>query len=123
VHSVKHYHSNDLVLIGGERLFQGVAKRPDMLRVWDTQLHDNNLTENAIRPFVLGRKNWLFSDTVKGARASANLYSMIETAKANGLEPYQHLRYVFTPLPKAQTLEQIEALLPYHIDLSNLSPY
>ena len=77
---------------------------------------DNNLTENAIRPFVLGRKNWLFSDTVKGAQASANLYSLIETAKANGLEPYQYLRHVFTHLPQAQTVEQIEALLPYHID-------
>ena len=82
---------------------------------------DNNLTENAIRPFVLGRKNWLFSDTVKGANASANLYSLIETAKANGLEPYQYLRHVFTQLPQAQTVEQIEVLLPYHIDPKTLS--
>jgi transposase len=48
---------------------------------------DNNLTENAIRPFVIGRKNWLFCDTVAGANASANLYSLIQTAKANGIEP------------------------------------
>jgi len=48
---------------------------------------DNNLAENAIRPFVIGRKNWLFSDSVGGVKASANLYSLIETAKANGLEP------------------------------------
>lgn len=48
---------------------------------------DNNLAENAIRPFVLGRKTWLFSDSVKGVNASANLYSLIETAKATGLEP------------------------------------
>ena len=73
---------------------------------------DNNLAENAIRPFVVGRKNWLFSDSVKGVRASANLYSLIETAKANGLEPYAYLRYLFTELPKAETLEAIEALLP-----------
>lgn len=73
---------------------------------------DNNLTENAIRPFVVGRKNWLFSDTVKGVHASANLYSLIETAKANGLEPYRYLRRVFTELPRAETVEQIEALLP-----------
>jgi transposase len=53
---------------------------------------DNNLTENAIRPFVVGRKNWLFCDTVAGAHASANLYSLIETAKANGIEPYAYLR-------------------------------
>ena len=55
---------------------------------------DNNKTENAIRPFVIGRKNWLFSASVKGVKSSANLYSMIETAKANGLEPYVYLRYL-----------------------------
>ncbi len=77
---------------------------------------DNNLAENAIRPFVVGRKNWLFSDSVKGVRASANLYSLIETAKANGLEPYAYLRYLFTELPKAETVEAIEALLPGTID-------
>ena len=77
---------------------------------------DNNLTENAIRPFVLGRKNWLFADTPKGATASANLYSLIETAKANRLEPYYYLRYVFQELPMAQTVEQIEALLPFNVD-------
>jgi transposase len=73
---------------------------------------DNNGAENAIRPFVLGRKNWLFSASVKGVKSSANLYSLIETAKANGLEPYGYLRYVFTELPKAETVEAIEALLP-----------
>ncbi len=73
---------------------------------------DNNGAENAIRPFVLGRKNWLFSASVKGVKASANLYSLIETAKANGLEPYGYLRHVFTELPKAETVEAIEALLP-----------
>ncbi|HEY5573664.1 MAG TPA: IS66 family transposase [Anaerolineales bacterium] len=81
---------------------------------------DNNLCENAIRPFCVGRKNWLFSDTVQGARASANLYSLIETAKANGLEPYAYLRYVFTELPKATSVEQIEALLPYRLKEQNL---
>ena len=59
---------------------------------------DNNLCENAIRPFVMGRKAWLFSDSVAGVNASANLYSLIETAKANGLEPYAYLREVFTKL-------------------------
>ena len=76
---------------------------------------DNNRAENAIRPFVIGRKNWLFSASVKGAKASANLYSLIETAKANGLEPYQYLRQVFTELPQAETVDQIEALLPWNI--------
>jgi len=73
---------------------------------------DNNRAENAIRPFVLGRKNWLFSDSVRGVKASANLYSLIESAKANQLEPYAYLRYLFTELPKANTVEAIEALLP-----------
>jgi len=77
---------------------------------------DNNGAENAIRPFVVGRKNWLFSVSVKGVKASANLYSPIETAKANGLVPYAYLRYLFTELPRAETVEAIEALLPSNID-------
>ena len=74
---------------------------------------DNNGAENAIRPFVVGRKNWLFSTSVKGVKASANLYSLIETAKANDLEPYAYLRRVFTELPQADSVEAIEALLPH----------
>jgi hypothetical protein len=77
---------------------------------------DNNGAENAIRPFVLGRKNWLFSASVKGVKASANLYSLIETAKVNGLEPYAYLRYVFTQLPRAQTVADIEVLLPGNLE-------
>ena len=73
---------------------------------------DNNRAENAIRPFVIGRKNWMFSQSVAGATASANLYSLIETAKAHGLDPHRYLNHVFTELPKAATVEQIEALLP-----------
>lgn len=82
---------------------------------------DNNATERAIKPFVIGRKNWLFADTQRGAQASANLYSLIETAKANGLEPYHYLRYLFNALPLAQNLDQIEALLPYNISVELLS--
>ena len=81
---------------------------------------DNNLAENAIRPFVLGRKNWLFSVSVKGVKASANLYSLIECAKINGLEPYAYLRHVFTELPKAGTVEAIEALLPGNLDMDQI---
>ena len=58
------------------------------------------------------RKNWLFSASIKGVNASANLYSLIETAKANGLEPYAYLRHLFAELPKAETVAAIEALLP-----------
>ena len=73
----------------------------------------NNRGENAIRPFVVGRKNWLFSDMLKGAQWSANLYSLIETAKANGLEPTAYLRRVLTLLLAAMTVADIEALLPW----------
>ncbi len=76
---------------------------------------DNNLAENAIRPFVVGRKNWLFSATSRGAQASAALYSIIETAKANGHEPYWYLRFLFDELISATTTEQYVALLPQNI--------
>jgi len=82
---------------------------------------DNNLAENAIRPFVIGRKNWLFSQSVKGVKSSANLYSLIETAKANGLEPYAYLRILFAELPKAQTVKEIEKLLPGNIQAEHIS--
>ena len=85
---------------------------------------DNNLVENAIRPFVVGRKNWLFSGSPRGAHASAMIYSLIETAKANGLEPYWYLRHLFTKLPEAMTTQDFTALTPQHIDkaaLENLS--
>ncbi len=75
---------------------------------------DTNRVENAIRPFVIGRKNWLFSHTAKGATASANLYSLVETAKANGLEPHAYLTHLFAELPKATTLADFEALLPWN---------
>ncbi len=76
---------------------------------------DNNRAENSIRPFVIGRKNWLFANSQAGACASANLYSLIETAKSNGLEPYAYLKQVFTLLPQAESLEDIDALLPWHV--------
>ena len=75
----------------------------------------NALAENAIRPFAIGRRNWLFSDTPRGARASATCYSLIETAKANGLEPYAYLHHVLQHVAAADTLEKIEALLPWNM--------
>ncbi len=68
----------------------------------DGRLHISNvLAENAIRPFAVGRRNWLFADTARGARASATCYSLIETAKANGLEPYAYLPYVLERIAAA----------------------
>ena len=77
----------------------------------------NNLAENAIRPFVVGRKNWLFCDSVKGAESSAIVYSLVETAKANGMEPYGYLLLVLSMLPylgKSPTHEELEKLMPWH---------
>jgi len=76
---------------------------------------DNNLAENAIRPFVIGRKNWLFAGTPDGAKASADLYSLIETAKANRLEPYKYLRYLFEKVPFAESERDFKALLPMNL--------
>jgi len=82
---------------------------------------DNNRCENAIRPFVVGRKAWLFSDTPAGAHASAVIYSLLQTAKANGLEPYTWLRCVMRDLPAAKTVEDIEALLPWNFHAAYLN--
>ncbi len=81
---------------------------------------DNNLAENAIRPFVIGRKNWLFAGTPDGASASAALYSLIETAKANSLEPYKYLRYLFEKIPFAECEEDYKALLPMNLTIKQL---
>lgn len=82
---------------------------------------DNNAAERAIRPFVIGRNNWLFADTPKGAHASARLYSLISTAKANGHEPYRYLCHLFKELPAAQSVEDFEALLPFNLDPDSLA--
>jgi len=82
---------------------------------------DNNLAENAIRPFVLGRKNWLFHGHPNGAHAASTLYSLIETAKACGLEPYGYLRLVFEKIPHATCEDDHRALLPQNIKADRLS--
>ena len=74
----------------------------------------------AIRPFAVGRRNWLFADTPRGAKASATVYSLIETAKANGLEPFAYLHHVLQHIGGASTVEEIEALLPWNVTLSKL---
>lgn len=81
---------------------------------------DNNDCERAIRPFAIGRKNWLFSASTSGAEASATLYSIIATCKANKINPYEYLRYVLIAIKTAVTDEEIIALLPYNIDTSLL---
>lgn len=73
----------------------------------------NILAENAIRPFAVGRKAWLFADTPAGARASAIYYTLIETAKANGIEPYDYLNFLIGNIATADTVEAHEALMPW----------
>jgi transposase len=82
---------------------------------------DNNAAENAIRPFVVGRKNRLFSAHPNGAHAGATLYSLVETAKACGLEPYWYLRFLFEKLPYAQTEEDYRSLLPQKVTSEQLT--
>jgi transposase len=82
----------------------------------DGRLHISNaLAENAIRPFAVGRRNWLFADTARGARASATCFSLIETAKANGLEPLSYIEHVLLHIGEADTVEKLEALLPWNV--------
>lgn len=75
---------------------------------------DNNRAERSIKPFVIGRKNWLFVNTPSDAKASATIFSIIETAKENGLEPYAYLRYVFIKAPNLREDESIDILLPWN---------
>ena len=82
---------------------------------------DNSACERAIRPFAVGRKNWQLIDTVNGAQASAIIYSIVETAKANNLKPYEYLRHLLTELP--QRLDEknseltLDDLLPWSPNL------
>ena len=76
---------------------------------------DNNYLENQIRPFSTGRRAWLFAQNPNGARASANLYSLVSCARVNGIEPHAYLRYLLEELPKATTVEALEALLPWNV--------
>jgi transposase len=92
------------------------------LRLWPRLTHyadtgivpiDNNAVENVIRPFVIGRKNWLFAGSPTGAKALATLFSLIETAKINQWEPYTYLRYLFDHLPNAVGEDELRRLLPH----------
>jgi transposase len=100
--------------IVGKALLYAHNEWPCLVRYLDDGRYeiDNNFVENQIRPFALGRKNWLFSDSVDGAMASSNLFSLIVTAKANHIEPYGYLKHIFEKLPTARTVTDLEALLP-----------
>lgn len=76
---------------------------------------DNNLTERSIKPFVIGRKNWMFHDRPEGAKAGAIIYSLIETCKAHKIEPYGYLKYALTEVINCQSQEDYEKLLPFNV--------
>lgn len=76
---------------------------------------DNNLVENAIRPFAVGRKNWLFAGSPRGAKAGATLYTLIESAKANDLVPFEYLKLIFTKIPLCKNQDDFEQLLPWNM--------
>lgn len=80
---------------------------------------DNNRSERSIKPFVIGRKNWMFSNTPRGVRGSAIMYSVVETAKENDLSPYHYLRYLFETLPNMDLTNKIEIdkVLPWSSSL------
>ncbi len=90
---------------------------PKLIRYveWGDTPIDNNRAENAIRPFAVGRRAWLFSDTPAGANSSALIYSLVETAKANQLEPSAWLEYLLRNVPAATSVEAIEAMLPWNL--------
>ncbi|RFP13621.1 MULTISPECIES: transposase domain-containing protein [unclassified Duganella] len=76
---------------------------------------NNNIAEPDIKIVVMGRKNWLFSDSPAGMHANAVMYSLVQTAKANGIDPFTYLRYVFATMPKLKTADEVESLLPWNM--------
>lgn len=109
----------------GKAVHYAVSQWEKLVRYLDSPYltPDTNMVENAIRPFVVGRRNWLFSGSPRGAHASATLYSLIQTAKANEIEPYRYLRYLFTKLPFAQSRMDYLALTPNHLDLADFQKH
>lgn len=103
----------------GEALAYALNRKADL----ETYLEDgqcaisNNPAENSIRPFTVGRKNWEFAGSPKGAHASACVYSLVETAKVNGLEPYAYLNTLLTLIPGSDyctNTQRMEQLMPWH---------
>jgi transposase len=102
----------------GKAIGYSLRQWPKLLRYIDHgDLNiDNNRAERAIKPFVIGRKNWMFANTSNGAKASATLYSLIETAKANGLIPFDYIKHLLDEL--SEQPECIDHLLPWNVDLT-----
>ena len=112
----------NLNVLSGSALGKAVTYAKNQKQYMENYLLDgrcalsNNAAENAIRPFTVGRKNWLFADTPKGACASAAVYSIIETAKANGLNVYTYLEYLLLYMPDTDWRnypEELDNLMPW----------
>ena len=106
----------------GKALAYAHNQRQDLLNILlDGRLEiSSNRAERAIKPFAVGRKNWLFSNTENGAKASAIFYSIIETAKESGLSPYKYLEFIFETAPNLDLLNNpdlVESLLPWNVPL------
>ena len=106
----------------GKAIHYAIGQWPKLLRYLDAVVlsPDNNACERAIRPFVIGRKNWMLSGSPAGAEASSAWYSLIETAKLNGIEPYLYLNYVLCRLPESDKPEDYQVLLPWNIPKESL---
>jgi transposase len=104
-------------LLLGKAIHYSLSQWDKMVRYLESPYltPDNNACENAIRPFVLGRKNWLFSQTPGGAESSCGMFTLIETAKQNGLIPFQYLMALFEKAPLAHSTEDWKKLLPWYI--------
>ena len=104
-------HNNRVYFVANEPLAPSYSVKPKSI----------DFTENAIRPFTVGRKNWLFSATPKGATASALVYTMVEMAKANELNIYKYLTYLLEHRPSEDMSdEQLEALTPWSKEVQNV---
>jgi transposase len=84
---------------------------------------DNNYVERKVRDFVIGRRNWTFSDTLRGAHASSTMYTLVQSAKENKINPYWYLRYIFTKLPYTENEEDLRKLLPTEVTDEQLADF
>lgn len=101
----------------GKGLHYVTTKWPKLVRYVEVGRYwiENNPCESATRPFVVGRRHWLFADTVGGVNASANLYSLLQTCLINMIDGYRYLTALLVELPKTRTVEDFEALLPWRL--------
>lgn len=110
-------------------VFAFIGRKYDAMKIltWDRNGFeipcDNTYIERQIKHYATGRRAWLFCYDKVGAQASANLYSLVMTCRINGVEPFGYLHYLFDHLPAADTVEKIEALLPWKVTAEQLAEH